>query len=139
MRKALIRQSSKTAALFTLLIMVAPELMARNIYMNGIDISSARHQALSNVSIRIDGDGNVFIEAPHYQVHEENTFIPLSSWNREVGAPAHQPAGAMPARLSKAGGGKQPAVAPASPPAAAPPARDPAATEPKAGTKQEPR
>ena len=43
----------------------------RGIFLNGIDISSAKHQTLENVTIRIDGQGNIYIEAPHYEVNEE--------------------------------------------------------------------
>ena len=88
--------------LFLGLTMGAPSLVARNVYVNGLDISSARHQLMENVTVRIDADGNVFIEAPHYQVNEESTFIPL---RRAVsdGKPDHRPAGPLPSELSKAG------------------------------------
>ncbi|WP_159455744.1 hypothetical protein [Pseudobacteriovorax antillogorgiicola] len=69
----------------------------RGIFLNGIDISSAKHQTLENVTIRIDGQGNIYIEAPHYEVNEESTYIPLSSWNREgMGLPDHKPRGPLP-------------------------------------------
>ena len=54
--------------------------MGRNIYLNGRDISSAKSQKMENVTLQIDQNGNIYIEAPHYEVQEENTFIPLSSW-----------------------------------------------------------
>ena len=37
---------------------------ARSVFVNGVDVSSARSQLMENVTVRIDGDGNVFIEAP---------------------------------------------------------------------------
>ncbi len=52
----------------------------RSVYMNGVDISSARNQDLRNVHLRVDEHGNLFITAPHYQVTEEETFTPLSSY-----------------------------------------------------------
>lgn len=60
-------------------MLVSSSAWARSVYLNGIDISSARHQSMKNVNIRIDGDGNLFIEGVHYQVNEENTYYPLSS------------------------------------------------------------
>lgn len=63
---------------------------ARNIYLNGVDISSARHQSMENVNLRIDGNGNVFVEANQYQVNEESTFTPLSKWRSEANAIQHQ-------------------------------------------------
>lgn len=63
----------------------------RAIFLNGIDVSGAKHQLLENVTVRIDGTGQIFIEAPHYEVNEESTYIPLSSWNKEkLGAPMHR-------------------------------------------------
>ena len=58
----------------------APSLLARNIYLNGKDVSSAKNQIMENVTLQIDRYGNIYIEAPHYEVLEENTFIPLSQW-----------------------------------------------------------
>jgi hypothetical protein len=63
----------------------------RSIYLNGVDISSARNQDLRNVHVHVDGDGNVFVKAPHYQVTEEETFVPLSSYKHSQSAPEHQP------------------------------------------------
>ena len=64
--------------------------LARNIFLNGIDISSARHQLLENVTIRIDGQGHLYIEADHYQVNEESHFVPLSDKNATYGRPEHK-------------------------------------------------
>ena len=73
------------------------ETSQRGIFLNGIDISSAKHQTLENVTLRIDGQGHIYIEAPHYEVNEESTYIPLSSWNREgMGLPEHKPHGPIP-------------------------------------------
>ena len=63
----------------------------RSVFLNGVDISGAKHQVLEDVSVRIDGSGQIFIEAPHYEVSEESTYIPLSSWNKEkIGVPMHR-------------------------------------------------
>ena len=51
---------------------------ARIIYLNGVDISSAKNQSLEQVNIRIDAQGNVYVEAPQYEVQQESTFVPLS-------------------------------------------------------------
>lgn len=62
----------------------------RNIYINGIDISSARNQYIKNVNIKIDENGNILIDAPQYQVNEEETYTPLSKWAKGVQTPKHK-------------------------------------------------
>jgi len=72
----------------------------RRIYLNGVDISSAKHQSLKQVDLRIDGQGNLFIEAPHYDVTEESTYIPLSSLATETASrPLHKSGGPLPKNL----------------------------------------
>lgn len=71
----------------------------RSIFLNGIDVSSARNQTLKNVQIKINENGDVFMIAPHYQVNEEETYTPLSRYvqgagtstgaNTGMGTPAH--------------------------------------------------
>ena len=73
----------------------ASVLGQRTIYMNGIDISSARNQDLRNVHIKIDEYGNLFVTAPHYQVTEEETFTPLSSYKHSSELPEHKAPQAM--------------------------------------------
>jgi len=51
---------------------------ARIIYLNGVDISAAKNQTLEQVNVRIDSQGNVYVEAPQYEVQHESTFVPLS-------------------------------------------------------------
>ena len=53
------------------------QLFAGGLFLNGVDISSARNQTLKNVNISISEDGTVFIEAPHYQVREDDIFTSL--------------------------------------------------------------
>jgi hypothetical protein len=76
----------------------------RSVFLNGVDISSAKSQDLKNVDLHINEAGDVFIIAPHYQVNEEDTYVPLSKYVQGLNAPAHkepQPAsGAVP--LTKA-------------------------------------
>lgn len=67
----------------------------RSIFMNGVDISSARNQDLRNVHIRISENGDIFITAPQYQVTEEETYTPLSSYVPGQSRPAHQAPTAM--------------------------------------------
>ena len=66
----------------------------RSIYMNGVDISSARNQDLRNVHIKISENGDLYISAPQYQVTEEETFLPLSTRVKQA-IPEHKPAQAM--------------------------------------------
>ncbi|MGE0172864.1 MAG: hypothetical protein AB7T49_08770 [Oligoflexales bacterium] len=63
---------------------------ARSVYLNGQDISSVRSTTLKNVNILIDDKGSVYIEAPHYKVDEQNTYLPLSRSNTPEGKPQHQ-------------------------------------------------
>lgn len=62
----------------------------RSIFMNGTDISSSRSQDLKNVDIHINENGDIFIVAPHYQVVEEDSYIPLSKFVQGINTPAHK-------------------------------------------------
>jgi hypothetical protein len=66
----------------------------RSVYMNGVDISSSRSQDLRNVHVKISDDGDIYIAAPQYQVTEEETFLPLSTYTRAK-TPEHKPAQPM--------------------------------------------
>lgn len=59
------------------LLIGSSQLFAGGLFLNGVDISSARNQTLKNVNISISEDGTVFIEAPHYQVREDDIFTSL--------------------------------------------------------------
>lgn len=96
----------------------------RSLFLNGVDISSARSQDLKNVDVHINESGDVFIVAPHYQVNEEDTYVPLSKFVEGVNAPTHKPAqaiksdskipsGSTPPRLGTLKGGE--AAAPSEP------------------------
>lgn len=68
----------------------------RRVYLNGRDISSAKHQELQKVDIQIDGSGNIFILAPHYEVIEESSYVPLSKNPTQFrNYPQHQKAKAL--------------------------------------------
>jgi hypothetical protein len=101
MKNITLRSSRYFLLVATLLL---PSLSyARSVYVNGIDISSARNQSLKNVHLRIDENGHVYIEAPHYQVNEEQTFTPLSSLVEGIGSmPKHKEPQALPNEVHKA-------------------------------------
>ena len=100
----------------------APVAFARNVFLNGVDVSSSRSQELRNVQVRINEKGDIFISAPHYQVTEEDFFTPLSRL-------------ATPPQASQNSGSPELAVAPASPVAPAPAAAAPAAAMAKGSDK----
>lgn len=89
-----------TIAIAWLSLPLTAQTGPRRIYLNGVDISSAKHQSLKKVDLRIDGQGNLYIEAPHYDVTEESTYIPLSSLATESASrPAHKSGGPLPENL----------------------------------------
>lgn len=90
-------------------------LQARDVYLNGTDISSAFNQHIKNADIRIDGKGNLYISAPHYKVKEQDTYLPLSKFFEDTQPPAHQSAPAPAAVVPP-----PPAAVVPPPPAAAP-------------------
>jgi hypothetical protein len=62
----------------------------RSIFLNGVDISSARNQELHNVDLQINENGDLFIVAPHYQVNEEDSYVPLSKYVQGLSLPEHK-------------------------------------------------
>lgn len=62
----------------------------RSLFLNGVDISSARNQDLRNVHVKITENGDIFIAAPQYQVTEEETFMPLSSYTSKSSPVEHR-------------------------------------------------
>ena len=68
--------------------------MGRNIFLNGVDISSTRGQLLESVTIQIDDKGDLFINAPNYVVQEEDNYVPLTKAQQAVqtgwGTPEHK-------------------------------------------------
>lgn len=71
--------------------------MPRSIFLNGIDISSAKNQVMSGVTVRIDSRGSIYIEAPQYEVQQESTFLPLSRQTPpHPQIPVHRAPGSLP-------------------------------------------
>ncbi|WP_130611592.1 hypothetical protein [Fluviispira sanaruensis] len=52
-------------------------MSGRIIFLNGVNISSVRNQDLENVTVRIDKNGNIQIEAPQYEVGVEQSYHPM--------------------------------------------------------------
>jgi hypothetical protein len=52
-------------------------MTGRIIYLNGVNINSIKNQELENVNINIDGNGNIYIDAPHYEIGVEQSYHPL--------------------------------------------------------------
>ena len=73
-----------TALVFYSTLIHASPAGVRSVYLNGVDISSAKSQDLHNVDIHINEAGEIFIIAPHYQVNEEDTFVPLAKYVRAM-------------------------------------------------------
>ena len=71
-----------SASLFFCTAMHSSLVYAGGIFLNGVDISSARNQNLKNVNVTISEDGTVFIEAPHYQVREDDIFTSLGKTSK---------------------------------------------------------
>lgn len=113
----------------------------RSVFLNGIDISSARSQDLRNVHVKITETGDVYVTAPQYQVTEEETFMPLSSYSSKPPMPEHKPPQAMSAprsawegndRSAKPGG-EAPVTVPKSASANSLPAQPASSNPPKSG------
>jgi hypothetical protein len=79
--------SLKALSAFMMFSFCAYQAEARSVYLNGTDISSAKNQKLRNVTVQIDAQGNVYIEAAHYQVHDESAYLPLSSYMQNIPQP----------------------------------------------------
>ncbi|APJ04720.1 hypothetical protein [Silvanigrella aquatica] len=52
-------------------------MSGRVIYLNGVNISSVKNQELENVNLHIDNNGNIYIDAPHYEIGVEQSYHPL--------------------------------------------------------------
>jgi hypothetical protein len=94
----------------------------RNVFLNGIDISSAKSQDLKHVDVHISESGDIFLVAPHYQVNEEDSFVPLSRYVQGLSQPTHQPAQKMESTVQAQPGPGAPVANPMSTTAAATPA-----------------
>ena len=93
----------------------------RNVFLNGIDISSAKSQDLKHVDVHISESGDIFLVAPHYQVNEEDSFVPLSRYVQGLSQPTHQPAQKMESTVQAQPGPAAPTANPMSAAVTAPP------------------
>jgi hypothetical protein len=58
-----------TLAVLALAVLAAPAaLMARSVFLNGVEISHLTGQTFKDTTVHIDKDGNIHIEAPGYKV-----------------------------------------------------------------------
>jgi type IV secretory pathway VirB10-like protein len=73
----------------------------KSVFLNGVDISSARSQELKNVDVIINEQGEIFLLAPHYQVNEEDTYVPLSKYAQGLGPISHKPPKAVRSPVKK--------------------------------------
>ncbi len=78
------------ATVFYATLVHASPAGTRSVYLNGVDISSAKSQDLRNVDVHINEAGDLFIIAPHYQVNEEDTYVPLSKFVQGMNLPKHK-------------------------------------------------
>jgi hypothetical protein len=73
----------------------------RLVFLNGVDISAARGQQLKKVDVQIAENGDIYISAPHYQVHEEDSYVPLSQYVQGLSHPSHTKPGKAPEKSWK--------------------------------------
>ncbi len=85
------RKTIVFATVFYATLIHAAPAGTRSVYLNGVDISSAKSQDLRNVDVHINEAGDLFIIAPHYQVNEEDTYVPLSKFVQGMNLPKHKP------------------------------------------------
>lgn len=78
--------------MWSLLVSVA---MAGTVYVNGVDVSALRNTTLENVTVHFDGEGNVQITAPHYeiQVVEPDAETGTTATRTPPPSPSPKPAG----------------------------------------------
>ena len=84
------RKSLSLMIFVVLGLVLSTSASARSLYLNGTDISSARGQELKKVNVIINEHGDIFIIAPHYQVQEEDSYIPLSKFVQGMNLPKHK-------------------------------------------------
>jgi hypothetical protein len=49
----------------------------QTVYLNGVNVVGLRNQTMKGVNIRFDENGNVFIDAPQYEVQYDTSYHPL--------------------------------------------------------------
>jgi hypothetical protein len=105
----------------------------RSIYVNGVDISSARNHDMRNVQVKISDNGDIYISAPQYQVIEEETFMPLSAYSAKGTTPVHRAAQELTGANGQTTAKASPESAAAAPAAPAAPTAPASAIPPKTG------
>jgi hypothetical protein len=55
-------------ALALAVVAAAAPALARDVYLNGVDVSALRNQIFKNVTVSIDADGDIHMDAPGYKV-----------------------------------------------------------------------
>ena len=58
--------------------LAAQDGQLRHIFMNGVNVSQIRNQVVTNAKVTFTRNGDIHIEAPQYDVVEEDHFEPLS-------------------------------------------------------------
>lgn len=56
---------------------VLKNIPVQSVFLNGEGVIGLRNQVLKGVDIRFDGQGNIFIDAPHYQIQYDTTYHPI--------------------------------------------------------------
>ena len=62
------RTQTKRVVALLLGLLLSPVTFAGALYINGVRADAVRDMELKDVNIRVDGDGNVWIDAPRYSV-----------------------------------------------------------------------
>jgi hypothetical protein len=62
------RTQTKRGVALLLGLLLSPVTFAGALYINGVRADAVRDMELKDVNIRVDGDGNVWIDAPRYSV-----------------------------------------------------------------------
>jgi hypothetical protein len=118
------RRSLLSSALILLVALLPGAALAGSVFLNGVRIDSVRGQSFEKVTVRIDDQGNVHIDAPHYAVRTESVRAPAPAV-----APAPAPVAPAPAPAPVVAPAPAPAPAPVVTPAPAPaPAQEPVPT-----------
>jgi hypothetical protein len=52
-------------------------------FVNGAEATNLRNVEMQNVSIRINENGDIFIQAPQYQLQTSDKFIPIDDYQKK--------------------------------------------------------
>lgn len=59
------------------------------LFVNGVEATNLRNVEMQNVSIRINEGGDIFIQAPQYQLMTSDKFISIDEYQKKDSAPLH--------------------------------------------------